>query len=429
MAIQRGALPDDLAEALLALDDPEIAFLINRDDRVSPAIRARIANDPALREATRQNARDSIAKEWFLSLDELERLTDSAGPEAWRQLVGDPDPKVRLAVAKAWFDAPPDDIRRILLTDPDPSVRAAACQRPPPPPSDLHASLIGHPATRASVAEYISLTEELAAELAADNDEEVRLAVARNPHLPGSVRDRLAASNDPIVWAGLILNQTTPESLRARLNADLDELHEQREQSEEVEIARLMALVIRDEDVQWLAELPLHARMKYLDSPYAGFRRTLARHGNDLPAEAIAKLQRDPDLMVRETMARRPDAPAELLERIVREHGDNPKYRPKLVDHPNFPKTAFATFANSPEPRLRALACRDPQLPALVVARLSGDTDAFVRRSTTGHPNLPIEDLMRLLDDEDLDIVEAAAASAALPLNLMHQLVNRATVS
>jgi predicted transcriptional regulator len=39
------------------------------------------------------------------------------------------------------------------------------------------------------------------------------------------------------------------------------------------------------------------------------------------------------------------------------------------------------------------------------------------------------DDLMPLLSDEDLDLVEVAAASPALPLDVMHQLVDRAIVS
>jgi hypothetical protein len=62
MAIGRGRLPDDLAEALLELRDPRVALQLDRDDRVSPAMRKRLANHPdaAVREAGRRTARDSL---------------------------------------------------------------------------------------------------------------------------------------------------------------------------------------------------------------------------------------------------------------------------------------------------------------------------------------------------------------------------------
>jgi hypothetical protein len=338
MACRRGSLPDDLAEVLLALSDPTVACRLDREDRTSSAIRERLAAYPndAVREATRRTAREWISKDLRVHLCMLEKLTDKTGSDAWSRLMSDPDPKVRRAVADAWFDAP-DNVRRVLLSDPEPSVRAAACQWPPPAPPNLHADLIGHPATRAFVAEYISLTDELAAELAADDGENVRVAVAKNPQLPNRARDRLAGSNEPVVWANLICNQTIPGSLRARLHADLAKLSEEQEPSVDAQFAQA---ILSHENVQWIAELPLAERETYLESPYAVFRRSLARHG-DLPAAAVARLQRDPDREVRRIIARRPDAPADFLERVVRECGENLKYRPLLVDHPNFPRRHF----------------------------------------------------------------------------------------
>jgi hypothetical protein len=98
-------------------------------------------------------------------------------------------------------------------------VRAAACQWPPPAPPDLHPQLIAHPATRASVAEYTALTTEFAFELARDEDEMVRIRLAKNPQLPDP---------EPMVCASLIYNQNTPESVRARLHAKLAEEREQK---------------------------------------------------------------------------------------------------------------------------------------------------------------------------------------------------------
>jgi hypothetical protein len=278
MAIQHGFLPEDLAEALLALLDPRVAVLLDRENRGSAAVRERLAHHPniAMREATRRTAREWISRNVRVPLDMLERLTDKTGQDAWLQPVSDPDPQVRRAVADAWFH-PPDYVQRVPLTDPEPSVRAAACRWPPPAPRDLHTQLIEHPATRASVAEYIELNAGLAAEFAVDNDENVRMAVPNNPHLPDFVRDRLANSDEPIVWATLICNQTTPESRRARLYARLVEAPST---AKAVELE--LASFILSHAVRWLRELPLNERLAYLDTPYSVFRRSLAWH-TDLP--------------------------------------------------------------------------------------------------------------------------------------------------
>jgi hypothetical protein len=282
--------------------------------------------------------------------------------------------------------------------------------------------LISHPATRAWVASYISLTPELAAELAIDPDENVRSEVAKNSNLPLPVLDSLAATHDPMVWANLVCNRITPELVRAQLYPELEKAIRQSDPSPEAMVARMMLV---HEDVRWLRQLPLEERQSYLDSPYTVFRRSLARH-DDLPVEAIARLERDPDPIVRHMIARRAAAQGDFLERLLRECGELPGWRPLLVEHPNFPQAAFVRFAEESEPRLRALACRNPSLPTDVVARLARDGSARVRASTTSHPNFTAEDALRLLGDDDLDVAEAAAASPALPLYAMHELVKLA---
>jgi hypothetical protein len=423
MAIQRGRLPDDLAEALLELHDPHIFDLLDRDDRVSPAIRQRLTSDryAAVRAARQQTIRKWIANGTRVPVHMLEQLTDRTGPAALALLAADSDPHIRRAVARSWFDAPAE-IRRALLTDSDPSVREAACMWPPPAPADLWPDLIRDPRTRLWVVSYVSLAPELAAELACDPNQDVRSELAKNPCLPPAILEGLVAAQDPMIWANLIRNRITPESVRAQLYPKLEKAIGQADPSAEAIVAS-MALMY--EDVSWPGGLPLQERLSYLDSPYAVFRRSLARH-RDLPAEAIARLERDPDPMVRQIIARRADAQGDFLERVVRECGEHPKYRPFLVEHPNFPQAAFVRFAEEPEPRLRALACRNPSLRAEVVARLARDKSARVRASITGHPNFTSEDALRLLGDDDLDVVEAAAASPALPLDAMEELVKLA---
>jgi hypothetical protein len=287
----------------------------------------------------------------------------------------------------------------------------------------LHQQLVAHPATRASVAEYISLTPELAADLAGDDDENVRFAMAKNPGLPALARDRLAASDDPIVWANLLCNQGTPEVLRADLHDKLVPLTTEPDPSPD---ALFITMMFERESIRWLRQLPLRERLEYLGRPFTVFRRSLATH-DDLSPEAIARLQHDPAPGVRRTIARRPDTPGDFLERVVRECGEDWGCRPLLVEHPNFPAAAFLRFADELEPQLRALACRSSLLPAHVVERLSRDEDRWVRITAAGHANLPAEEVVRLLGDTDLDVVEAAARSPALPPDAMRHLVDCAT--
>jgi hypothetical protein len=100
--------------------------------------------------------------------------------------------------------------------------------------------------------------------------------------------------------------------------------------------------------------------MTYLDCQHAIFRRVLASC-HDLPEEVWRRLDNDPDLSVRRAAARRPDAPPEVLERLLRAHGDISHIEPPLVEHPNFPRHTLRTFVDEPSPNVRALALHDPE--------------------------------------------------------------------
>lgn len=102
--------------------------------------------------------------------------------------------------------------------------------------------------------------------------------------------------------------------------------------------------------------------MTYLDCPYAAFRRVLASC-HDLPEEAWHRLDNDRELMVRRTAARRPDAPPEVLERLVRSHGEVFHIRPLLVDHPNFLVTRCARSSTNRARTCATSLCRTPNCP------------------------------------------------------------------
>ena len=163
-------------------------------------------------------------------------------------------------------------------------------------------------------------------------------------------------------------------------------------------------------DLRWPRELPLERVLIHLDSPYAFIRRALARRG-DLPAEAIARLDRDSDPHVRLVAAQRPHAPREVLEQTVRECTVLEERPTQLliddiglaVKHPNFPRAALVQSASAPQHQLRALACR--------------------------HLDLSADDAARFLGDESPTVVFAAAAAAAPalpPAAIEHILANAA---
>ncbi|MBL7502637.1 hypothetical protein I6A84_23035 [Frankia sp. CNm7] len=175
----------------------------------------------------------------------------------------------------------------------------------------------------------------------------------------------------------------------------------------------------------WLREAPLDERMTYLDCPHAVFRRVLASC-QDLPEDAWPQLDNDPDLGVRRAAARRPDAPPEVLERLVRAHGDVFHVRPLLVEHPSFPRHALRTFVDEPSPYVQRLALEDPELPVTTLQRLAAASESFLRGAVACHPNVTDALLDQLLMDPEPGVVDSAAANPALRPTRMYRILTDA---
>ncbi|MGW8573250.1 hypothetical protein [Streptomyces niveus] len=196
---------------------------------------------------------------------------------------------------------------------------------------------------RVNVARYVPLTSEQFAQLMRSEEEEVHQAVAGHPHLSAEMVARLLDIDDPLVRIAAAQSRHVDAETRDRLYALVEA--ERADGSIEAEVALSWNFAEPD----WLREAPLTERMTYLDCQYTTFRRVLASC-HDLPEEAWRRLDNDPELVVRRAAARRPDTPPEVLEGLVRAHGDVFHIRPLLVDHPNFPRHMLRTFVDEPSP-------------------------------------------------------------------------------
>jgi hypothetical protein len=215
-------LPDTLVERLLEIGDPDIALALD-SPRQSETARRRIAEHPdvEIRCAESRFVEPSIRVGMRVMPDELAVY---AGPDGLIGLVRHEDPVLRATVAGTW-EAMPVAVRRELLADPDPRVRKAAAGYPhPAAPADLHAGL--------------------------------RAEVAINPTLPEEARDRLAEDPSAYVRSRVILRQDLPEDRRRRLHAAL--LAECEEVIGKVKIA---LTVLDHEQLPWLPARPLAERI------------------------------------------------------------------------------------------------------------------------------------------------------------------------
>ncbi|MEF9903804.1 variant leucine-rich repeat-containing protein [Streptomyces sp. P9-A2] len=413
ISLRRGRLADAVVEALLTHGGRGTATGLH-GDRLSPAMRRRVAEhpDPAIRDAYPDFVRGTVDLGVPLGIDALEETYGR--PRA--VLAGAPSPKLRAAVARSWHDRPPT-VQEGLLADPDPQVRAAATEhKQPGVPPEWRDRCLADPAVRANVARYVPLASDRFAQLMRSEDETVHQAVAGNPHLSAEMVARLLDIDDPFVRVAVAqsrhVDAETRDGLYALVEAELADGNIEAE----------VALSWNFTGPDWLRDVPLEERMTYLDCPYAAFRRVLASC-HDLPEEAWHRLDNDRELMVRRAAARRPDAPPEVLERLVRAHGDVFHIRPLLVDHPNFPRHTLHTFVDEPSPNARYVALQDPELPVASLQRLAGDSEPFLRRGVARHPNVTEALLEQLLSDRDPEVVDDAAANSALRLSPMHRIL------
>ncbi|MFG2947149.1 hypothetical protein [Streptomyces adustus] len=410
---RRGRLADAVAEALLAHGDDSTAVRLH-GDRISPAIRRRIAEHPvpAIRDAFVNFVRDMVDRGPGIGITALEE----AYGRPRTALVGAPSAKLRAAVAQAWHDRPLA-VQVGLLADPDPAVRAAATfHRRPGVPPEWRDRCLADPAVRANVARYVPLTPDQFAQLMRSEDQRVHRAVAGNPHLSAEMVARLSDVEDPQVRVEVAQSRHVDDATRHRLYA----LVETQRAAGSIEAE--VALNWNPTEPEWLREAPLDERIAYLDSPFTAFRHVLATC-RDLPEEAWRRLDADPELRVRRAAARRPDTPPEVLERLVRADGDVFHVRPLLVDHPNFPRHALRTFVDEPSPDVRYVALQDPDLPVASLQRLAEAAEASLRRGVARHSKVTAALLERLLSDPDPEVVDAAAANAVLSSARMHRIL------
>ncbi|MEU4096329.1 hypothetical protein [Streptomyces sp. NPDC026673] len=416
MHLRTGRLADAVVEALLTHGGVDSAVLLH-GDRVSPAMRRRISahSDPAIRDAHADFVRSMVDREVPTGIDSLEE----AYGEPRTALATAPDPKVRAAVARTWWKRPAE-VQAALLADPDPGVRAAATLHTTPGvPPRWRDRCLADPATRANVAHYVPLTWEQFVALMRTGDEELRQAVAQNPHLTADMVARLLDVDDPIVRVAVARSRHVDGETRDRLYALVEA------ESAKGDVEARVALSWPAAAPDWLREAPLGERLTYLDCRHVAFRVVLASC-RDLPEEAWRRLDDDPDLTVRRMAARRPDTPPDVLERLVRADGDEFRARPPLVEHPNFPRHTLRTFVDEPNARVRYVALRDPDLPVPALQRLAAAEETFLRRGVARHPTITDGLLERLLSDPEPEVAHAAAANPALRPARMRRILSDA---
>ncbi|QKG27143.1 glycyl-tRNA synthetase [Actinomadura verrucosospora] len=415
------AAPDDVVERLLSID--------------------------AIDFSTRKEWSDKIAEVALNHPDPKVRRNFAVfGGDQRFRLARDPVVKVRRALAACWEFGRrlPEEVLDILADDPDGHVRWEVVHHPNVPRqsqikllSDPMDDIRAEARERFGEAErppggWTPMTAEEADALVTSENAETRERAARNPLLPVDVVRRLTRDPEFRVRLAASSHPALTEDERASIDIEIDP-----------EIVYRLP--------EWTLSLPHDAVevRRHAASAHVLIRRGLARR-KDLPQDVKERFAADEDFVVRLLLAENSDdVPVELLLEIWREWEGLSQWRIKE----RIPRQGLRRFADDPHPRMRALALGDPQTPPELVDELSRDEEPWVRWCALRDPRLTPERVTELLEDDDpnlhrgaaadprlplarlLEALEetrlaaAAARNPALPMHIMHELLDRAGVA
>ncbi|WP_053703772.1 hypothetical protein [Streptomyces sp. WM6368] len=414
------ALPSELVDRLVSAADDDIATALAR--------RADLSRAQAVALAERVGGSAvHLAHEGRLTTADIDPavrpdaalvlLDRGAGRSAWaRLLAADPVPGRRRRLAAC--PGLPSDVVETLATDPDVRVVAALASRAAP---DVAARLAEHPHA------------------------EVRRAVAANEATP------------PAVLAALVTGQRLPAARRC-LVCDREEIpfvHDPHcprldcdlppgascDGSHASTVHALREAALRN------PATPVEAVVGFVDHPSMLLRWTLAARP-DLPPQTCARLASDPvpgvrgdlaanpaigeglirrladdrDSAVRHSLAHHPRIPLDVLTRLARTTGIGATLLPRIAGSS---PCEVEELAMSPDPAARTLVAQRRDLPPGIRDRLADDPDVNVVKAIAPHPGLT-ETQLRAMGDRHgarvlAKVVTNPGASAALLADLVRR--------
>ncbi|MES5818720.1 PE-PGRS family protein [Streptomyces sp. RG80] len=396
--------------------------------------------DWTMRKAAAESSPDLTPEQWSrLILGEREErhrwLATMLAAERWaripeetcRRLAADPSARVRSETAR--LKGLPDALAVELSADPDGGVRAVACLTAWPhldtrarealladPHGTVRARALllhhrEHPMPRSvfeasavqrDALESCLLERELVERLVRHGELGERRALAANPRLAPDLVALLAEDPDDSVRAAVSTRADLTEEQRAAIRIDFDP----RQSSHALD----WVVALHDDE---------EAMRRLAASSHPLVRRSVAR-ARHLPADVVERLARDEDRVVQLFLAEScDDAPAEMLMRVWQWWDGSLTAPDRPRGHPNFPRHDLLRYADDPSPRMRRLALDDPESTPDLVERLSRDPSDEVRHRVATDPRLSAFAAARLLEDPHEHIRQAAALHPRLPARLL----------
>ncbi|MGW6877393.1 hypothetical protein ACWGHA_34270 [Streptomyces xanthophaeus] len=416
-------LPPMAVRAAVAHPDPQVRQILAENPYLAPDALAVLADDP---DPKVQRVAVVWAREYSVELPTELTVRLATGPEARLRhlaaglpglpdktllsLAEDPDPRVRATAIGTWsWPRLRPEVRAAAEADPDPQVRKAvelATHIEAPLPTTVEDFLAETDERRRRDAAFTApLDAALAALLANHEDDSLRHAAARNPHVPTALALALTGDPEPAVRLAVSLRADVTEGQRAAIDYTVPPG--------------------RHPVPAWVEERfgDPDALRKIAASSHVLLRRG-ATCAPALPPDVIERLAADDDYYVRLMLCENDHAPHELLVEMFADW--NGLSWGTLAYRRNFARPGLARFAENPNYRLRYAALFDPQAEPELVEGLSHDTVNMVRQHAAADPRLPRPRLVELLGKHGMP--RAAARNPALPAHLMHQMLDVAGV-
>ena len=252
--------------------------------------------------------------------------------------------------------------------------------------------LTEHVLMRNAVASDRRVPPAALAELAGDNNPEVRQEVTRNSATPPTALAELAADDNPEVRRWVTRNDATPQAALAELASD-----------DNPEVRR------------WVARNPAtpQAALAELASDDNPEVRRWAALNPAMPSAALAELASDEDPWVRRGVAANAATPPAALAALAGD--DNPWVRRGVAENAAMPSAALAELASDDDPKMRRGVAANAAMPPTALAELAGDDDPEVRQWVARNAATPPTALAELASDDNPWVRQGVAGNAATP--------------
>jgi Leucine rich repeat variant len=266
--------------------------------------------------------------------------------------------------------------------------------------------------TRQKAARSSSIRHDLLARLAADNDHDVRSAVAANSLTSTDVIAQLATDNNSAVKLAVIGRRDVSAEMIERFTIDPDDA---------VRNAALAHPLCPD-----YMRLRRHALDNREPMPPEWFASFMDTNGDpplavathpDTPPLLLAELASNPSWRIREAVAAHAHTPVDALATLAADADRD--VRRAAAAHPNLARDVREALAIDPDPTVRRVALVHPamsqarreQAASAVVAGLARSTSAITRTSALASPLFSVRRLRARMHRQSLEWTERYAVA------------------